>query len=505
MSEPRTPAAPLTTTTTTTASPLRSLFFPLLALVAALCTAVGVGGERGVVAGLFVAAAILWVSEAIHPAATALVVIAAAPLVGACTVKEAFAALGNPILFLFVGSFMIAEAMRIHGLGERLAAALTRRANTRLSALVVTSSTAFLLSMWISNSAATAVVLPIALALAKSDARFRSAQVLGVAWAASMGGLCTPVGTPPNLIGMRALEAQGTPVTFGGWMAIGLPIALVMLVAMVVLLAWRFGLRPGQRLTTDKSETTTSTSAVLGGPRGAGATADVDKIRTTTKPWARGEIAAMSAFLLAVVLWIVPGVLELFEVAWVKPLKARLSEEVVAVVAALLLFVWPIHRRGETPRRALSWDEAKHIDWGTVILFGGGILLGDLANKSGLAKVWGTALLDASGAHATWAVVALVTIVALVLSELASNTASATLVIPLAIGLAQAAGVDPRVAVMGATLGASFGFMMPISTAPNAMAYATGAVTVRQMASTGIVFDVVGYLIVVVGVLLLVS
>lgn len=214
-------------------------------------------------------------------------------------------------------------------------------------------------------------------------------------------------------------------------------------------------------------------------------------------------MAALIAFLLAVTLWTLPGILELLHVEAVKPLKARLSEDVVALVAAGLLFVWPIHRRGEAPRRALSWDEARLIDWGTVMLFGGGILLGDLANKSGLARVWGTALLEASGAHATWAVVALVTAVALLLSEVASNTASATLVVPLAIGLAQAAEVDPRIAVMGATLGSSFGFMMPISTAPNAMAYATGALTVRQMATTGAVFDVVGYVVVVVGLLLL--
>lgn len=470
-----------TTTTTTPQSPARSLLWPAVAVCAAFlcCFFVGDdgGAHRGVVCGLFVFAAVLWVSEAIPAPATALIVIAAAPLCGACTTKEAFAALGNPVLFLFVGSFMIAEAMRLHGLGERLAGALAQRATGRLSALVATSSAAFLLSMWISNAAATAVVLPIALALSLDDKPFRASQVLGVAWGASMGGLCTPVGTPPNLIGMRALADGGHGVTFAGWMAVGLPIGVVMLIAMVLVLAARFGLRPGQPLPPSAS--------------------------TTTKPWSRGEVAAASSFAFAVVCWIVPGVLEAFDVDGVKELKSRVAEEVVAVVAAGLLFFWPIHKKGEPPRRALSWSEASRIDWGTVILFGGGILLGDLANKSGLAKIWGTALLDASGAQSAWAVVALVTAVALLLSELASNTASATLVIPLAIGLADAAHVSPVVAVLGATLGASFGFMMPISTAPNAMAYATGAVTVRQMASAGVVFDVIGYAIVVAGVLVL--
>jgi sodium-dependent dicarboxylate transporter 2/3/5 len=475
-------------TTTTAQTRLRSLLWPAVAVVAAVaCWAFVAGPDdqgRGVVCGLFVFAAVLWVSEAISAAATALLVIAAAPLVGACSTKEAFAALGNPVLFLFVGSFMIAEAMRLHGLGERLAGALARKASGRLSALAATSSAAFLISMWISNAASTAVVLPIALALAADDRRFRAAQVLGVAWGASMGGLCTPVGTPPNLIGLRALDALDADVTFAGWMAIGTPIGLVMLALMGAVLALRCGLRPGQPLPASSSVMTSTT--------------------TTTKAWTRGEVAAASAFGLAIVLWIVPGLLELLDVDGIKALKSHLSEEVVAVVAAGVLFLWPIQGPGEPPRRALSWREAARIDWGTVVLFGGGILLGGLANKSGLARVWGEALLDASGAHSAWAVTALAAAVALLLSELASNTASATLVVPLAVGLAQAAQVSPTLAIFGATLGASFGFMMPISTAPNAMAYATGAVSVRQMAGAGVIFDVIGYVIVVAGVLLLV-
>jgi sodium-dependent dicarboxylate transporter 2/3/5 len=453
----------------------------VLAPVLAVASHVMVGGDAGVACGLFVLAGTLWLTEALHPAATALVVVALAPVVGACTVKEAFAALGNPILFLFVGSFMLAEAMRLHGLGERLAGALARRAHRRFTALALSSLSAFVLSMWVSNAAATAIVLPIALALGRGDGddlrRFRAALVLGVAWAASMGGLCTPVGTPPNLIGLRALDAAGTPVSFAGWMAVGTPIGLVMWAAMLGVLAWRFGVRPGQPL---PPHTTTAATS-----------------------WTRGEIASLSAFALAVALWIGPGALELCGVEGVQPWKARLSEEVVAVLAAAVLFVWPVNARGEAPRRALSWDEASRIDWGTVLLFGGGILLGDLANKSGLAKLWGEALLSASGASSTTAVVMLVSGVALVLSEVASNTAAATLVIPLATGLATAAHVSPVLAVVGATLGASFGFMMPVSTAPNAMAYGTGQVSMREMVATGVVFDVFGYVVVVAGVLLL--
>ncbi len=439
------------------------------------------GGDAGVVAGLFVFAATMWVTEAVHPAVTAWLVVAGAPIVGACTPREAFSALGNPILFLFVGSFMLAEAMKVHGLGERWAAALARRARRRVSALVATSFAAFVLSMWMSNAAATAIVLPVALATGAGDdddsRRFRAALVLGVAWAASMGGLCTPVGTPPNLMGMRALAGLGHPISFFDWMMVGMPIGVAMWVAMIVVLLVRFRIHPGEPL--------------------------ADRFASERRPYGRGEKAALIIFALAVVLWTVPGVLELMGHPLAGLWRARLSEEVTALLAASLLFFWPIQAPDEPPRRALTWEEAARIDWGTIFLFGGGILLGDLAQKSGLATKMGAALLETSGAATPLAVTALVTLVALLFSELASNTASATLVIPMSLGLADAAHVSPLPAVVGATLGASFGFMMPISTAPNAMAYGTGQVSFAEMVKGGVVFDVIGYVVVVAGVLLL--
>ncbi len=423
-------------------------------------------------AALFGLAGAWWISEALHPAQTALIIVALAPVVGAATPKQAFGSLGNPILFLFVGSFMVAEAMKGHGLGDRIARALTRRIKTELGALVATSVAAFALSMWISNSASTAIVLPIALSVAKGTTpSFRAAMVLGVAWGASMGGLCTPVGTPPNLIAVRALAEQGIEVSFVRFILVGGPIATAMLVAMLVVLVLRFKVKR-RPLELEVS------------PRG---------------PWSRGEVAAASAFVVAVVGWVVPGLLVLLDLPIGKVLKARFPEEVVAVLAAGVLFLWPIHKRGERPRRALGWREAVRIDWGTVILFGAGVLLGELANTTGLASLWGNALISLSGASSLMAVLGLVTVSAVILSEVASNTASATLVVPVGLGLASAVGLDPMTVALAAALASSFGFMMPISTAPNAMAYGTGEVSMAQMVSTGIVFDIVGALVVIVG------
>jgi solute carrier family 13 (sodium-dependent dicarboxylate transporter), member 2/3/5 len=424
-------------------------------------------------ATLFAVAIALWVSEAIPPPATAMLVVGLAPVLGACSVKEAFAALGNPILFLFVGGFMIAEAMRIHGLGDRVAQAVASRARGVLSSMVLTSLAAFLLSMWISNAASTAIVLPVALSLATTMSMTkaeRAALVLSIAWGASMGGLCTPVGTPPNLIGMRALAEAGTPVHFLAWMLRMTPIAAGLFVLMWLVLWLSMGLRPRPNTDIKQSEA------------------------VRARVWSRGEVAAAAAFTVACVGWFVPGVLEAMSHPFAPVLRAHLSEEVVAMLAASLLFFWPIGHG----QRALTWAQATRIEWGTAMLFGGGILLGEVAHRSGLVNHMGLSITHTLGVSSGVAVLCLVTAVSLLLSELASNTAAATLMIPLAMGLAHATNTNTTLAVMGATVGASFGFAMPISTAPNAMAYATGEVSWLQMVRAGLLFDVVGLVVVVV-------
>jgi solute carrier family 13 (sodium-dependent dicarboxylate transporter), member 2/3/5 len=214
---------------------------------------------------------------------------------------------------------------------------------------------------------------------------------------------------------------------------------------------------------------------------------------TDVKPWTSGEKAAAAVFVVAVIGWTLPGVLEAVGFVGAKELRAHLPEEVVAVLGAVLLMVWPL----PGGKRALSWDDAARIDWGTPLLFGGGILLGTLANKSGLVTSWGETLAATFGAETTLSVVALSTVAALLVSEVASNTAAATLILPLAQALAVAAHVPVLWPVLGAMVGASFGFMMPISTAPNAMAYASGVVRIRDMVRAGVVFDVIGAVVVI--------
>lgn len=413
-----------------------------------------------------------WLTEALPAAAVALVVAALAVVLDLAPPKVAFAAFGSPLLFMFVGAFFVAEAMKVHGLGDRLAAAASRLARGPRSLMVALSGAAFVLSAFMSNAAATAIILPIALAAAAGTSqRYQAAMVLAIAWAASMGGLATPVGTPPNLIGLGQLRAAGYDVGFTDWVLVAAPIAIAMLIAMWLVLFAVFGV---QR--------------------------EAVTLRSPAQPrWRRGEVSIAIALGVAVLGWLAPSLVELLAPgAAARWTKAHVTEEVVAILAGGLLFVLPGGAAGK-PRPALTWDEATRIDWGVVLLFGGGILLGDLARSTGLTDTWGRALVAWTGASSTWAVVALCIGVAIVLSEATSNTATATLMAPLAIGLASATHTSPIAAVLGATIGASFGFMMPISTAPNALAYGTGRVTMGQMMRAGIIFDVVGFAVVWLG------
>lgn len=444
---------------------------PVLAIVLPIVFS---GSASPKLVGLMALCVTWWLSEAIPVAAVALVAAIGAVVTGLATPEVAFKAFGTPLLFVFVGTFFISEAMQVHGLSVRIADAIASRAKHRLSFLVAIALTAFVQSMFMSNTAATAILLPLVVGMAPRGDRYGAALVLAVAWGASLGGIGTPVGTPPNGLALAELRQRGLELDFLGWMAVGVPIGLVMLLGLIAVLALLFGIKRREPLPVREHEHAAGTSR---------------------RAWSRGERAVLVAFSLALGGWLAPTVAQLVApgsaaAAWI---QTHLTEEVVALVAGCSLFVLP----GGPDRPALTWSEATRIEWGVILLFGGGILLGSLAKSTGLAAEWGHALVDATGASSTWAITALVTATSIALSEATSNTATASMMAPLSGALAAAAGAAPMPAILGATLGSSFGFMMPISTAPNAMAYATGRVTILQMLRAGIVFDVIGFILIV--------
>ncbi len=435
---------------------------------------------------------VLWLTEALPLAATALLGPALAVVLGIAPARDALAPFADPIIFLFIGGFILAQAMFVHGVDRRIAYTALSLPGVRTSALrvlLVYGAVCTGLSMWISNTATTAMMFPIGLSIVAHLSRtsaappaqiraFALAMMLTTAFAASIGGMGTPVGTPPNLIGIGMLRTvAGVQVSFFQWMAIGIPVVIVMFAALIGQFS-RAGVRT-LAIAEGSTELVRQELARLG----------------ALQP---GERNVLAAFGLTVLLWTAPGVFAIVGLdgtAFAQAYVAAMPESVAAILGALLLFVLPIDWRAR--RFTLTWDEAVRIDWGIVLLYGGGLALGELAFATGLATAMGEAVTSWLPVQTTVALTVIFTAVAILLSETASNTASANMVVPIAIAVSIAAGVRPLEPVLGATLGASMGFMMPISTAPNAIVYSSGHIPIGQMIRYGFLLDVIGFAVIV--------
>ncbi len=443
-------------------------------------------------AALMIGMVIYWITEPIPLAVTALLGPVLAILLGIEKGKEVLVSFGDPVIFLFIGSFMMARAMEKHRLDRRFSFWLLSKPSFGKSPyriLLVLGIITGTLSMWISNTAATAMIFPIALGILssfmpKSDkghlpfgpAPYATGVMLMIAFAASVGGIATPIGTPPNLIGIGMIEKEiGLKISFFNWMQIGIPIVLVMFIFLYLLLVL---LHPPQGVLV------------------SGIADFIEEQRKSLGQWSPAEKNTMIAFGTAVLLWILPGILGLFDPksAVLTLYNERLPEGAIAILAASLLFFLPVDKqRGEF---TLSWNDAAEIDWGTILLFGGGLAMGSLMFKTGLSHVIGEGLLSVLSVRSLWGITGLSIALAIAISELSSNTASANMVIPVVIGIAQASGVDPVPPALGATIGASFGFMLPISTPPNAIVYGSRLIPIRSMMRSGVVFDVIGFFII---------
>ncbi|MEA2624692.1 MAG: solute carrier family 13 (sodium-dependent dicarboxylate transporter), er 2/3/5 [Candidatus Binatota bacterium] len=437
-------------------------------------------------AAVLAAVVVLWVTEAIPMAITAFLGVAVAVVLGVAPAAEAFAPFADPLVFLFIGTFMLAQAIFHHGVDRRFAFAILALPGVgdrpgRL--LVAYALVACTISMWISNTATTAMMYPIGVSLlaflesrGAVPAEYAAALLLSNAFGASVGGLATPVGTPPNLIGIGFLRRETSfELPFFSWMALGLPVVLVLFSVMAVTLA-----RAG----------------------GAGRTPDLARHlaeeRSTLGPWTRGQRNTIVAFALTVFFWVLPGITAVVggqDHPLYRGLVTLLPEGVVALLGAGLLFVLPTDLRRH--RFTLPWAEAVKIDWWIVFLYGGGIALGTLAFKTGLAEAIGRGLTDLLGIHSSFGLLALSTALAAVLSETTSNTASANMIVPVVIAFARSAGIDPVLPAIGATMGASLGFMLPVSTPCNAIVYGSGRIPLATMMRYGILLDVAGVVTIV--------
>ena len=454
---------------------------PLALLLLLLFPVPGVSTEAQRLTAVLALAVIWWVTEAIPMAATALLAPALCIPLGVADDKAILEPFASPSIFLFIGSFFLAEAMRKHGLDRRMALwLLTKRAVTRspFSLFAALGGMTALLSMWMSNVATTAMMLPVATGVLDACPGLRDARrlrcdlILLIAFAASVGGLGTPVGTPPNIIAMGFLRRlTGESITFLDWMRVGVPLVFILT---AFLLWW---MRPRGVAFTDPETMR----------------ADLRARRAALGPMTRGQWNTAVVFGLAVALWMWPGVIELLtqrRMLGADWMALHLREETVGLLCGLLLFLLPVDfKRHEF---TLTWDEAVRIDWGTIFLFAGGLALGTQIFRTGLAEAMGRTMTAWMGTPGLWSLVAVGIVMSLALSEATSNTASANVMVPLFIVLAAAAALPQRPVALAVSLACSFGFMLPVSTGPNAMAYSTGMVPLPRMIRAGIALDLAG-------------
>jgi sodium-dependent dicarboxylate transporter 2/3/5 len=433
----------------------------------------GLGADAWRTTAVATLMAIWWMTEAIPIPATALLPLGLFPLLGVLSPARASEPYANEVIFLFMGGFLLAVTMEKWGLHKRIALRIMTAVGTSPSRLVLgfMLATAFL-SMWISNTATAAMMLPIAIAVGEMfrppDTErpydFGIALMLGVAYASSIGGVATLIGTPPNaVLAGAASELLGREIGFLQWMGVGLPIAAVVLPASWLLL-----------------------TRVLfpAGPLSGDAAAILDRERAQLGTPSRGEKITAVVFGLAALAWIFRTEKTWGEVTipGLATLAPGLADSTIAMIAAASLFFIPVDwRRGEF---VLDWKTARNIPWEVLVLFGGGLSLARAMEESGLAASIG-GVVGGLGAVSPLVVLVAVTTLIVFLTEVTSNTATATMAMPVMAGVASGLATDPLLLMTAAALGASMAFMLPVATPPNAIVFASGYLTIPRMVRAG--------------------
>ena len=409
---------------------------------------------------------------------------------------------GSGTIFTFIGAFILAQSMLKHGLARRFAfriLSIPGVGKSTMRVIIAFGLVTCLLSAFVSNTATVAMLLPTALGILAvianliQDQRIKNGEsiegfdptrsrvgfalMLMLAYGASVGGLLTPVGSPPNLIGRELIEqATGDAIPFAQWVGLAFPVCALMFVALSVIL-----------LMLNKPEIRRLT----------GVEDYVKSERERMGSLSRAEKNTLIAFSITVALWIFPGIVALVaggDSEIYTTISTRLDEGVVAILGATLLFILPTDWKKR--EFTLTWGDAAQIDWGTIVLFGTGVIFGSLLQDSGLAETIGKGSYNALGITSGVAITIFAVFLAILVSETTSNTASAAVVVPIILPLADAAGVDPLTPALAATFAASFGFMLPVSTPQNAIVYGSGAVPITKMIRSGASFDIMGAILI---------
>jgi len=442
-------------------------FGPLLAVLIGI--GLGSNGSTSAVAwtaGITTLCAVWWIFEPIPIPATSLIPLALFPLVGVLTPEQVGQAYGHKLILLLLGGLMLSSAMERSGAHRRIALSMVTLFGGSSGRRLVFGfmAAAACLSMWISNMATTLMLLPIVMAVLEKveDRRLCTALLLGVAYAASVGGTGTPIGTPPNLLFMDNYQkATGVEPAFSDWITWALPIVLVMLPLMALWLTR--GLKKHTPI-------------------------EIPKVGS----WQPAEIRTLAVFAVTALLWITRR--EPFGgwSSWLNLPDA--SDASVALAAVVVMFIIPNGR----DERLLNWETASSIPWGILILFGSGIAISKAFISSGLSESLGESLAGI-GQFPPLLMIGMICLTVTFLTEITSNTATATLLLPVLASAAISAEIEPKLIMVPATISASFAFMLPVATGPNAIVFGSNQLTVREMAREGFALNLIGVVVVTIG------
>lgn len=447
-----------------------------------------------------------WITEPVPIPVTSLLGPTLCVLLGIAPMKDAFSNFANPMIFLFMGGFLLAKGMMVNGLDKRIAYGILSMkwvGDSPRRIFLAIGLACILCSGWISNTATAAMMFPIALGLLEAiremmavngktidlgNYKYATGLMLMTAYACSIGGVMTPIGTPPNIIMLGFLDQlapQAPTVSFFQWMIWG-TVAMLLYFLVTYIVLWR--LFPADMKHIEGAQKFIS-----------------DYVASLGK-WTRAQKNTLIAFFVAVLLWVAPSVLSVIFGAHSEVMTfydAHFPEAIAAMVGGLLLFFLPVNLK--TGEMTMKWkDGIEGIEWGTLLLFGGGLSMGALMYTTGLSDWIGHGLKGAMGGEPSeWLFVAVFCVAALVLSEFTSHTASVNLIGAIGITTAVSMGFSPIPVAVGIALASSLGFMMPVSTPPNAIVYASGFVPITKMIKTGFIIDLIGITLITLPVVIL--
>lgn len=404
----------------------------------------------------------LWITEKLPIPVSSLIPLAAFPLLGVLDSKQVAQSYGSPLILLLLGGFMLSTAMSATNSHKLIANKIIKTIGTNSQAKILLSFmlTASLLSMWISNTATTLMLLPIALAILEKNAsrKFAIILLLGIAYAASIGGIATPIGTPPNLILIQSIKEAGLDdIGFMNWMSQVLPILLIMFPVTFFYLKTHLENKPInyqlENLSISKS-----------------------------------QIKVLVVFLITAVLWMTRvepfgGWKTLFDLPYA-------NDASVALLSVVLLF----SLKDESKKPIITWEAVNKIPWGILLLFAGGITIATAFRESGLSASIANNLMFLNN-FPTWLIVGFICLFVTFLTEVTSNTATTAVLMPILLSTATALNIDPMVLMLPATISASFAFMMPVATAPNAIIFSSGHIPIKEMMRIGLFLNLIGAVI----------